>query len=212
MIITIASLKGGVGKSTITQNLAVCYAHKGNRVAIVDTDTNQSCLEWIEDRDENLPSIFVTGYPDGKALSQNIANINDDYDIVLIDGTPSLNAITSRIISLADLLIIPVKAGLMDLRATQKFIDRYDQAVENKGSDIPAYFLFNQYKKRLIVSQQTEEILESSEIGSLKNKLGDRTAYALSNGQGLGVIEYSDPKAKEEVILLADEIYDMITE
>lgn len=210
MIITVASLKGGVGKSTITQNLAVCLVHMGYKVAIVDTDTNQSCLEWSGDREANHP-IYVAGYPDGKALSSNLKELTKNYEVILIDGTPALSATTSRIISLADLLIIPIKAGLMDLRATQKFIDRYDEACEVKGQEIPAYFLFNQYKKRLLVSQQTEAILKDSEIKTLSSKLGDRTAYSLANGQGLGVYEYTDKKAKQEIIGLTKEIINLIT-
>lgn len=210
MIITIASLKGGVGKSTIAQNLAVCFSHQGYKVAIVDTDTNQSCIEWSEDRPDDKPFIYVSQLPDGKALSKNIIGLTDNYEIVLIDGTPSLNPITSRIISIADLLVIPVKAGLMDLRATQKFIDRYEQAIEQKGEDIPAYFLFNQYKSRLIVSKQTSDVLEQSDIKALKTRIGDRTAYNIANSEGLGAFEYNDPKAKKEIISLTNELIKII--
>ena len=211
MIITIASLKGGVGKSTITQNLAVCFAHKGYKVAIIDTDTNQSCMDWSDDREPTLPPTMVAGYPKGKGLMSNIGKINDDYEIVLIDGTPALNELTTRIISVADLLIIPIRAGLMDIRATQKFIEYYDEAIEFKGENIPAHFLFNQYKKRLLVSQQTESILSESEIHTLDTKLGDRTAYAIANGQGLGVYEYTDSKAKKEIAELTEEVEILIT-
>ena len=38
MIISVTSLKGGVGKSTITQNLAVCFAQSGYRVCIADAE------------------------------------------------------------------------------------------------------------------------------------------------------------------------------
>ncbi|WP_461137387.1 nucleotide-binding protein, partial [Spirosoma terrae] len=55
MIISVTSLKGGVGKSTIAQNLAVCFAHSKYTVCIVDVDTNQSALRWSGLRDEDLP-------------------------------------------------------------------------------------------------------------------------------------------------------------
>ena len=51
MIISISTLKGGAGKSTITQNLAVCLAESGYDVCIVDADTNQSAIQWYEIRE-----------------------------------------------------------------------------------------------------------------------------------------------------------------
>ena len=40
-IVAISNLKGGVGKSTIAQNIAVQFAQKGIKVCIADTDTEQ---------------------------------------------------------------------------------------------------------------------------------------------------------------------------
>ncbi|MDE5039641.1 Mrp/NBP35 family ATP-binding protein, partial [Francisella tularensis subsp. holarctica] len=37
-IILFASGKGGVGKSTVTANLAVCFAQMGAKVGILDAD------------------------------------------------------------------------------------------------------------------------------------------------------------------------------
>ena len=55
MIIASISYKGGVGKSTVAQNLAVCFAHLNFKVVIVDTDTNQNSLSWYGARDSELP-------------------------------------------------------------------------------------------------------------------------------------------------------------
>ena len=104
MIISVTSLKGGVGKSTITQNLAVCFAQSGYKVCIADADTNQSALRWSSLRDAELPAVPAFGTPE-KTLSSNIKQLNSDYEIVLIDGTPSLDRVTSRIILLADIEI-----------------------------------------------------------------------------------------------------------
>ena len=148
MIISISSLKGGVGKSTITQNLAVAFAHKGHSVCIADVDTNQSCLRWSSLRSEDLPSVTVMGFTDSIGLSKNVRQLQDKYEIVFIDGTPSLNEVSSKVILLADFLIIPVLSGAMDIWAIEKFLERYHNAVDQKEVEIPAYFLLNQFRLR----------------------------------------------------------------
>ena len=47
MIITLASSKGGVGKSTITGCLAGVWAADGDKVHIVDLDNNRTVSRWF---------------------------------------------------------------------------------------------------------------------------------------------------------------------
>lgn len=144
MIISVTSLKGGVGKSTIAQNLAVLFAHDKYKVCVVDVDTNQSALRWSSFRDEELPAVPVYGLNDGMELAKNVKHLNQSYEVVIIDGTPSLSQVTSKIIVLADFLIIPILPSGLDIWATEKFIERYRDAEQQKEVAIPAYFLINQ--------------------------------------------------------------------
>ena len=127
MKIGITNLKGGVGKSTITQNLAVCFAHQGYKTVIVDTDTNQNSLAWFGARDKDLPNINVVGVAESEALTKSIENLDQDYDIVLIDGTPNLSKMATRIILTSDVLIIPIRPGAQDYRTKQEFINRFNE-------------------------------------------------------------------------------------
>src|SRR3954470_5471461 len=102
MIIGITNLKGGVGKTTISINLAVCFAHMQYKVCIVDTDTNQNSMTWNTARDESLPAITVVGVTDPKALQKTVQQLHNSYDVILIDGTPNLNEMSTRIVLAAD--------------------------------------------------------------------------------------------------------------
>ena len=95
MVIGITNLKGGVGKTTISQNLAVCFAHMEYKVCIVDTDTNQNSLSWSGARSDDLPSVTVVGITNTKALTKTIKKLLEDYDIVKIDRTPSHSEMTT---------------------------------------------------------------------------------------------------------------------
>lgn len=211
MIITIASLKGGVGKSTITQNLAVCFAHMGYKVAIVDSDTNQSCVKWSANRPEDAPVIFTAGYFDGRELSANIRPLNQNYDIILIDGTPSLSKMTSKILLVADLILIPILPSLLDFWATQDFLERVKDAEDEREKKVPAYFIINQ-NTQTNLSREFLEVLTKTDIPVLESTLKNRVSYREAIISGVGAFEGKDPKAKEEITFLANEVQGKIDE
>ena len=206
MKIGITNLKGGVGKSTITQNLAVCLAHLSYKVVIVDTDTNQNSLSWFGARDNDLPNINVVGVSESDALSKSIDNLHKDYDIVLIDGTPNLSKMATRIILTSDIILVPIRPGAQDFRTMEEFINRYNEAKEFKV-EIPAYFILNEFSNQKKVHEGILKMIESSfEIPVLNTKINSRVAYTEVGVIGKGVYEYTDPKAKNEMINLTKEI------
>ncbi|MEM9886365.1 MAG: ParA family protein [Bacteroidota bacterium] len=209
MKIGISNLKGGVGKTTITQNLAVCFAHINYKVCIVDTDTNQNSLSWYGARDEELPEVTVVGATDSRALNKTVDSLHKDYDIILIDGTPNLSEMTTRIILASDILIIPIRPGAHDFRTMEEFFSRYAQAKEFRD-DIPAYFLLNEYSAKKNVHQGIRSMLENEfEIPILETTLKTRVAYAETSITGTGVYESADTKAKNEAISLTNEILEI---
>jgi chromosome partitioning protein len=205
MIISVTSLKGGVGKSTIAQNLAVCFAHNGYKVCLADADTNQSSLRWSSLRNEELPYVPAFGVPE-KTLGANVKQLAKDYEIVIIDGTPSLDRVSSKIILLADLLLIPILPSGLDVWATEMFLQRYQDAQVEKETEIPAYLLLNQYQDNISFNKEVKEALSETGIALLATSLRSRIAYREVIVQGKGVIEHKDEKAKSEVMNLYLEI------
>ena len=205
MKIGITNLKGGVGKTTITQNLATCLTKQGYKVAILDTDQNQNSLSWYGLRDtEVLKPVFVFGGTNSKAIRNQIQDVYDNYDFILIDGTPSLSEMTTRIILASDLLLIPIVASANDLLSVQKFMERYEQAKEFRD-EIPARFIINQYHG-FNAEKSVIEVLDQLDIPVLKSKIRERVAYKEAVPQGRGVVEWSDQKAAAEIEELTTEI------
>ena len=205
MRIGISNLKGGVGKTTVTQNLAVCFAHMGYRTCIVDTDTNQNSLAWYGVRDESLPRLTVVGATEAKALNKTVDSLHTDYDVVLIDGTPSLSEMTTRIIMASDILVIPILPSGHDFRAMGQFFERYEQAREFRDR-IPAYFLLNRFSENIGIHLDIRGLLDQFGIPILKTTLRDRVAYVKTAIEGRGVYEFSDEKAKAEAVALTQEL------
>lgn len=204
MKIGISNLKGGVGKTTITQNLAVALTNLKYSVAIVDTDRNQNSLSWAGCRDEELPVIFVAGGSDHEAVKMQIQQLNQKYDFVLIDGTPHLEEMTTRIILSSDILLIPILPQAYDIRTVQKFIARYNQAKAYR-ENIPAYFIVNQYQEYK-AQKEVMNLLGDFGIPILDSTIRYRVAYHEAAINGVGVVEGTDEKAATEILSLTKEI------
>lgn len=206
MKIGITNLKGGVGKTTLSINLAVCFAHMGYKVCIVDTDTNQNCLQWYGAREESLPQVLVVGASEPKALNKAVDNLHKQHDIIIMDGTPNLSEMNTRVIMASDLLIIPTRPGAHDFRAMNEFFIRFNQVKELK-ENLNAYFLINEYDDRVNLHKTVRESLrEHFDIPILQTVLKSRTAYGEASMMGTGVFEHSDNKAKAEMVSLTKEI------
>jgi len=212
MIISVTSLKGGVGKSTITQNLAVCFAHMGYKVAIVDADINDSSERWSGFRDiESYPPVMAVSIDSPKALRNNVALLQRDYEIIIIDGTPALSKLVSTIMLLGDIILVPIKPSILDIWATERFQERYEEAVTIKGEDITGYFILNEYDDRMNFNQEAKEAMEDLGFETLKSTIKTRLVYKEVIAEGKGVFESSNQVAKKEITKLANEIIELLS-
>jgi len=206
MKIGVTNLKGGVGKTTLSINLAVCFAHMGYKVCIVDTDINQTSFKWFGVREEGLPKVLVLGATDAKALNKAVDQLYLDHDIIIIDGTPSLSEMTTRIILSSDFLIIPIRPGAHDFRTMEEFFMRYNAIKEIKG-EVPAYFLLNEFSERINAHRTVKDTLALHYSFPLLNTMiKSRTVYSESGLMGTGVYEHNDNLAKGEMINLTNEL------
>lgn len=202
-------LKGGVGSSSTCVNLAVYYANKGYKTAILDCDINQSCQVFIDARPDDLPPINVVSMLDTKKLARTTNLLKEQNDILIIDGSPTLAEKTSYLILLADLIVIPTPADMFSIAAQELFVERYLEAKALKGDNIPAYFLMSMYNPRINLHKEFKDVLkqyDEYDIGTLKSYLEYRTSYRTSLIHGRGAYEWKDPKAKKEVESLGKEL------
>ncbi len=216
MILSSLSYKGGVGKTTVAQNVAVCLAHTGYKVCILDADTSQNSQSWLGRRSSELPNIPVYGNTDPQAIMQNIKALYDDYEVIIIDSPPALSKIASKIILASHLLLIPITpTGGSDIWTTEQLLEHYDLIRDQKGSAIPAAFVVNRFRANVKMHQAYLEALsefkETYGVDTMQSKLVDRSAYGEANLQGMGVYEYTNPQAKQEVINLCNEIINLVS-
>jgi chromosome partitioning protein len=114
-IVTFASSKGGVGKSTLTGHLAAeAERHGAGPVAIVDCDPQGSLAEWWNSREAETP-LFARA--DVRRLRQDLDVLaRQGIALVLIDTPPALLDVITAAIAVADLVVIPCRPSPHDLR------------------------------------------------------------------------------------------------
>lgn len=209
MIISVTNLKGGVGKSTISQNLAVWFAHQGKSVCILDTDMEQrTSMRWSGLRDAELPYIAVFGVESDQIIRTS-AKQADAYDIVIIDGTPQLGKTALATIMASDLVLVPITPSAFDMWSFENFLSRYKevQAVK-EAKDVPfkAYLILNKFTGKTNLDRNVSEIIQDFGMDVLQTTIGDRVAYRECPITGLGVVEMKEKKAKAEIEQLGNEI------
>lgn len=213
MIVAITATKGGSGKTTIAVNLAVGFVKKGYDVCVVDADIGQiSCKHWAECRDDEREHIPVIQVPEKKFIRE-VRELDKRYDIILIDGRPTQSDISDRITMVSDVIIVPVKHGLYELRALENYLDIFDSvkdAKENIGGNLKGFVLLNDIGVGQTTEREMKEAVNSSigdsDIKLLETVIYHRKVYSDSPADGLGVIEAKDKKARSEIESLVNEI------
>jgi chromosome partitioning protein len=112
--ILIANPKGGSGKTTLSVNIAGYLANRGDRVAMLDLDRQQSASLWLATRPDDLPRI------------RSLESKKDDgqrNDWLVIDSPAGLHGKNlAHALKLASKIIVPVAPSLFDLQASSDFL------------------------------------------------------------------------------------------
>lgn len=112
--------KGGTGKTTLAVHLAVMAA-EARRVLLLDTDPQRSAGDWWRVRKADVPQLVEADARRVPGVLQ--AAERDGVDLVVIDTRPSVEGDTAEIARLADLVLLPVRPGILDLRAIGATVD-----------------------------------------------------------------------------------------
>jgi chromosome partitioning protein len=197
-IITIAHQKGGVGKSTLALNLALCFQHQLS-VALADTDLQGSLYHIKGD----FPGLAIIGLD----KLQDIRQLN--YDLVIIDTPPYLSSRLSGLFLHSDFILVPSKAGFFDVMAIRSTLALIKEA-QLKAPHVKAGIVLNMIKPRSGITKDIAALLESMDVPLLKTRIHDRVAIARS-AMMTGILNGADPKAAAELMALAEEVVEHIS-
>ena len=112
-VLAILNQKGGVGKTTLANSIAMRLSQLGKRVLLIDADHQGSALDWKAARGDE-PSFPVVGIP-RDTIHREIGALSKDYDWVVIDGPPRVSTVAKSAIAASDMVVIPLQPSPYDV-------------------------------------------------------------------------------------------------
>jgi len=190
--IAVVSQKGGAGKTTLALHLAVAAEQAGHTVAVVDLDPQASASGWGDSRQAETPAVVST---QAARLAQVLqAAAASGAAVAILDTAPHSEGAALAAARAADLILIPCRPAILDLRAIGSTIDLAKLAGK------PAAVVLNAVPPRGSLPKEAEEAIAGYGIAVAPVHIGQRAAFAHALTAGKAVQEYEpEGRAAEEV-------------
>jgi chromosome partitioning protein len=177
-VVTVASPKGGSGKSTASVILATELAHAGAEVVILDCDPNRSITIWSS-RGFLPPRIAVKSDVGESEIVRTIKQQDADGRVVIVDLEGVASRLASRAISQADLVLTPMRATTLDATIGIRALALVEEEEEALGRPIRHAIVFTM--TRAIRSKQhtaIEASLKGQGVDVITPPLMERAAFS----------------------------------
>jgi chromosome partitioning protein len=206
VVVSLASTKGGVGKTTTAICLATEWMRRGRQVGVVDADANQPLFRWLERA--KFPHIGRST-ADSDSILQRIREVGEGRDVVIVDLQGSANQAMLYAFGRSSLVLIPTQASNFDVVEAVKTCAIVQNAGELVGRSIPAHILFTKTPPMLQMRSvsHSRRAFEKRGLSLLQVELQERTALREMTYDGIPPnLTTASYTAARNLAALADEV------
>ena len=193
-VIVIANPKGGVGKSTLSTNLAGYFAAQGQQVLLGDTDRQQSARGWLGIRPAAARQI-ATWEIDQDYIAKPPKGISH----IVLDTPAGLNGWRlNDILKLADKVIVPLQPSIFDILATREFLLRLADEKAVRQGDIDVGIVGMRVDSRTRSAEQLNRFVESLNL-PMVGCLRDTQNYVQLAAHGLTMWDIGPSRVQRDL-------------
>jgi len=201
-IITIATMKGGSGKSTIASCLAVHWHLSGRAPTIIDADPQRS-IARLAARERALGGVPVVedSSKDAWKTAQKLAAGGRP---IIIDTPGFRSQATLACIAAADFLLLPVKASPLDI---DRMLDTLNSLLDGAGGQRPTFrCVLSQTTRDSVIAKHIRAELTEAGFPVLQSEMTNRVAYpeAALYGATPSLISWNGLAAREIAAIAAE--------
>ena len=174
-ILTVASSKGGGGKTALVCCLAPALAHRGSLVGVVDADPNESFTAWH--RGYSGPVIRASAEARDIPLVDLAQAWAAELDVVFVDTAGFGNLTAAAAMGMADHVLVPCMPDRGSTREAAKTIEKVSSLARAARRAIGASVVLSQWRTGGVAERAALDDLADYGITSiLKTPLPDRVA------------------------------------
>jgi chromosome partitioning protein len=177
-VIVVANPKGGVGKTTLSTNLAGYLASRGHAVMLGDVDRQQSSRTWLGLRPHGLPAIQTW-----ETSRETVVRPPRGTTHIVLDTPAGLHGKRlDEVMKLADKVLIPLQPSIFDIHATHAFVD--EVLAHRRGAKVQTAVVGMRTREGTISTDQLRHFLEGVDV-PLLGFLRDTQNYVHLAAHGL---------------------------
>jgi chromosome partitioning protein len=207
-VITLATSKGGVGKSSLGRSLAAHWFTVGYKPALVDADPQRSLANRY-DPEGRLGGVPVVAEPEER-VDEVIEDLRKRHAPVIVDTAGFRNRTTIGALVATDIALIPLKPAVEDVDAaigTYELIREINEADEREGRPIRVAMILTMTLRGTVIARHVRDQLTDAGYPLLKSEMLNRVAYPEAGIEGLSpCITDPDGAAARDIAAIAQEL------
>lgn len=193
-VIVIANPKGGVGKSTLSTNLAGYFAAQGQQVLLGDVDRQQSARAWLGIRPASARPIATWEIDE-----DDMAKPPKGTSHVVLDTPAGLHGRRlNDILKVADKVMVPLQPSMFDILATREFLAQLAAEKSVRKGDIDVGIVGMRVDSRTRSAEQLHRFVESLNLPML-GYLRDTQNYVQLAAHGLSMWDVAPSRVQRDL-------------